>query len=953
MVLEGDQDHMSFAKNDFQGVNEGYVLELHDRFRQDPQSVDQSTRDFFATWTPPAEEDLAADAAGSTNQRTNGPADLRTFDPAKLVAAVNLAQSIRRYGHLAAQIDPLGARPLGDPSLLPETHGVSEADLRTLPASLMRGHIAEGKMTMWEVVERLRQIYCSTTGYDLAHIFVPDEREWLRAAIETGRFQAPADPIDPIALLERLTDVESFERFLHRTFPGKTRFSIEGLDTLVPVLDDVIGEAAEAGIRQVFIAMAHRGRLNVMAHVLGKSYGHILAEFKDPVRSALESEGLRWAGDVKYHLGASRAVAGGETVDLIVSMPPNPSHLEAIDPVLVGMARAAGTDASRPGAPVFDPDAVLPILIHGDGAFPGQGVVAETLNLHKLEGYSTGGTIHIIANNQIGFTTTPEDSYSTLYASGLARGFKIPIFHVNADDPESCVAVARLAFAYRAKFKRDVLIDLVGYRRYGHNEGDEPAFTQPVLYQKIANQLTVREQWAKVLEGRGVVAAGQAQTLLQERLDRLQQALDTLDPEKDLVEPTPELAAPGTAGQVRTAVPVEGLRNLNDDLLRVPDGFTVHRKLERQRERRRHLWETPGERTVDWATAEELAFAATLEAGTPIRLTGEDVARGTFSHRHAVLFDARTGTPHVPLQHLKAAKASFEIRNSPLSENAAVGFEYGYNVQAPERLVVWEAQYGDFINGAQVMLDEFVLSARAKWGQEPSLVFLLPHAHEGQGPDHASARPERFLQLAADINMRVVNCTTAAQYFHVLRRQAALLLTDPLPLIILTPKSLLRHPFVASTPDDLAAGRWMPVLDDATVMDPVSVTRLILSSGKVAVDLLTHADRAAHPNVAICRVEQLYPFPAAAITDVMKRYTRLDEIVWLQEEPENMGGWDFVRPSLQEMASSVRLSVAARPRSSSPAEGSAARHAQNQEKLIALAWTASTPAAKVLQGSKR
>ncbi len=931
---------MASAKNDFTGVNEGYVLELYDRWREDPASVDQSARDLFATWTP-----------GPQDPGTSGPQDPRTLDPGpwtldstKVVGAINLAQSIRRYGHLAAQIDPLGGRPLGDPALLPETHGVSEADLRAMPASLMRGHIADGAQTMWDVVERLRQIYCSTTGYDIAHIFVPQERQWLREAVETGRYHAPADPIDPLALLERLTDVEAFERFLHRTFPGKTRFSIEGLDTLVPVLDEVISEAAEKGLRQVFIAMAHRGRLNVMTHVLGKSYEHILAEFKDPVRSAHESVGLRWAGDVKYHLGASRAVTGGEEVDMIISMPPNPSHLEAIDPVLVGMARAAGTDAGHPGAPVFNPDAVLPVLIHGDGAFPGQGVVAETLNLHKLPGYTTGGTIHIIANNQIGFTTTPDDSYSTLYASGLARGFKIPIFHVNADDPESCVAVARLAFAYREAFQRDVLIDLVGYRRYGHNEGDEPAFTQPVMYQKIATQRTVREQWATLLESRGVVAPGQASGMLQARLDRLQRALDGLDPERDLVEPTPEIAAPGTASQTRTELPLERLRSLNEHLLRVPDGFTVHRKLERNRERRRHLCDAPDDRTVDWATAEELAFAATLEDGTPIRLTGEDVGRGTFSHRHAVLHDARTGDEYVPLQHLASARASFEIHNSPLSENAAVGFEYGYNIQAPERLVVWEAQYGDFINGAQVMLDEFVLSARAKWGQEPSLVFLLPHAHEGQGPDHASARPERFLQLAADTNMRVVNCTTAAQYFHVLRRQAALLVDDPLPLIVLTPKSLLRHPFVSSSPNDLATGRWLPVIDDPAVADPDAVRRLVVCSGKVAVDLLTHPSRASHGHVAICRVEQLYPFPAAALSAIFARYGRLNELVWMQEEPENMGAWDFVEGSLRDVAGNRAVSVIARPRSSSPAEGSAARHAQNQERLIALAWAASTPA---------
>lgn len=926
---------MSFDLNDFRGVNEGYLLELYDRWRQDPASVDDEARTFFAGWTPPSPH------SGTSAPQHSGTSALRD----QAVSAINLAQSIRRYGHLAAQIDPLGARPIGDPALELRTHGVTEADLRALPASLIHGHVGDGLQTMWDVVERLRSIYCGTVGYDIAHIFVPEERQWLRDAVESGRYHAPADPIDPVALLDRLTEVEAFERFLHRTFPGKTRFSIEGLDTLVPVLDEVISEAAEAGIRQALVAMAHRGRLNVMAHVLGKPYEQILAEFKDPVRSALENEGVQWYGDVKYHLGASRAVRGGEEVDLVVSMPPNPSHLEAIDPVLVGMARAAGTDASKPGASVFNPDVVLPILIHGDAAFPGQGVVAETLNLHRLEGYTTGGTIHIIANNQIGFTTNSSDSYSTLYASGLARGFKIPIFHVNADDAESCVAVARLAFAYREKFRRDVLIDLVGYRRHGHNEGDEPAFTQPTMYRTINAHPTVRDLWARVLESRGVMTSAEAATRFQQRMDGLQAAYDRLDPDKHYIEPTPDVAPPGTASQAQTAVPMARLKALNDAVLRAPDGFTVHRKLERGRDKRRQAFDVPTERTIDWAAAEELAYASILEDGTPIRLTGEDVGRGTFSHRHAVLTDAETGETFAALQHLPQAKAAFEIYNSPLSENAAIGFEYGYNIQAPERLVIWEAQYGDFINGAQTMLDEFVLSARAKWGQEPSLVLLLPHAHEGQGPDHASARPERFFQLAADKNMRIANCTSAANYFHLLRRQAALLTSDPLPLIVLTPKSLLRHPFVASTPQELAEGRWQPVIDDPQFAGDAKaakkVKRVVLCTGKIAVDLFTHADRASHGEVAVVRVEQLYPVPEAALRDVLARYPAAKSVTWAQEEPANMGAWDFLRDPLAEVIGERTLSVVARPRSSTPAEGSAARHARNQEQLIAQIWKGS------------
>ena len=927
---------MSWDWKDFQGVNAGVVLELYEQFRANPETVDERTREFFRKAPPPRQQTPVPMSAGAAS----------LVDTAGvIVGAINYAQSIRRYGHLAARIDPLGSRPMGDPSLEPETHGVTEADLRALPASLFNYPVAHGASSMWDVAERLKAIYCSTTGYDIAHIFIPEERRWLRDAVESGRYHAPADPIDPMALLDRLTDVETFERFLHRTFPGKTRFSIEGLDMLVPILDEVISEAAEAGLRQGFIAMAHRGRLNVMTHVLGKPYTQILAEFKDPICDN-QLEGIQWSGDVKYHLGASRNIQGGEEVDLIVSMPPNPSHLEAINPVLEGMARAAGTEASHAGEATFNPDTVLPILIHGDAAFPGQGIVAETLNLHRLEGYTTGGTIHIIANNQIGFTTNPDDSTSTLYASGLARGFKIPIVHVNADDPEACLAAARLAFQYRMRFHRDVLIDLVGYRRYGHNEGDEPAFTQPLMYRKIADQPTVREMWARTLESRGLLKSGDAKALASLRMDRLQQIYDKLDPEECLVEPTPEIAAPGTAAQTQTGVALDRLRTLNDSLLATPDGFAVNRKLERGRDRRRQAFTTPTERTIDWAAAEELALASILADGTPIRFTGEDVERGTFSHRHAVLADANTGDRYCALRALPQATASFEMYNSPLSENAAVGFEYGYNVQAPERLVIWEAQYGDFINGAQPILDEFVLSARTKWGQEPSMVMLLPHGYEGQGPDHASARPERFLQLAADINMRIANCTTAAQYFHLLRRQAALLIKDPLPLVVLSPKSLLRHPFVASTPTDLAEGQWMKVINDADAGEQVAgVRRLIFCTGKVAVDLLLSPHRTAAA-VAVCRVEQLYPLPVNEMLATIDLYPNLEEVLWVQEEPENMGVWDFVRPVLDGLVGSGRLAVLARPRSSSPAEGSAARHAQNQERLIARAFELKTEPAR-------
>jgi 2-oxoglutarate dehydrogenase E1 component len=907
---------------EFKGLNAGYVLDLYERYLEDPASVDPGTRQHFESWTPPEDlEEIPEVGAG----------DMRT-----VVAAANLAESIRRYGHLAAQICPLGSPPIGEASLSLDAHGITEAELRRMPASAIGGPIAQGLTTAAEVIASLRRVYCSRVGFDIAQVFVAEEREWLRLGIETGRYRPPAQPIDAEALLDRLTEVEVFERFLHRTFPGKTRFSVEGLDMLVPILDEIILGAGNAGLQHVLIGMAHRGRLNVLAHVLGKPYAQILAEYKDPVqtRSGYRID-LGWTGDVKYHAGALRAV--GETMH--VSMAPNPSHLEFINPVVAGMARAAGSHADERGEPRFDADLTLPLLIHGDAAFPGQGIVAETLNLSRLKGYTTGGTIHIIANNQLGFTATPGESYSTSYASGLARGFKIPIVHVNADDPEACIEAARLAWAYRARFHRDFLIDLVGYRRYGHNEGDEPSFTQPLMYARIAGHPTVREIWA----GRFTDEPARAdlpQQLVDQRLRALEHVYEQLKPEEALAPPVPASPPAGAARQTRTSVSLERLQALNEALISRPDGFQGHRKLERGRERRRGIFAAPDEASIDWATAEELAYASILEEGIPIRLTGEDVVRGTFSHRHAGFRDVETGARYVPLQHLPQATASFEIHNSPLSENATVGFEYGYNIQSPERLVLWEAQYGDFINGAQVILDQFLTSARAKWGQTPSLVLLLPHGYEGQGPEHSSARPERFFGAAADINLRLANCTTAAQFFHLLRRQALLLRTDPLPLIVLTPKSLLRHPLVASTPRALAEGAWLPVIDDeAAQAHADDVRRVIFCSGKVYVDLVNADERATAAHTAICRVEQLYPFPDAEVTAVLERYTNAAEVVWLQEEPLNMGAWDFVRPVLETIVDGrVPVRYLGRPRSASPSEGSLAWHAINQRMLVAEAF---------------
>lgn len=919
---------------EFTGPNAGYVLELYDRYRENPDAVDADTRAFFEGWSPPQEN-----GAQPAPVLVSGLSDAATE---KIVGAVNLAHSIRAYGHLAATLVPLRDIPRGDPSLEPGAHGLTQQDLESLPASLVGGPVSERAANAWEATQALRRIYSTTTGYSYEHIHEPEEREWLRDAAEARRFKPNAENFDAVELLKRLTRIEVFEQFLHRTFPGKTRFSIEGLDMLVPVLDEIIGAAADAGIRTLFLGMAHRGRLNVLAHVLNKSIREILAEFRDPTttRDLTAREELGWTGDVKYHLGGRHLHDDDASeIDLSIVVPPNPSHLEAINPVVEGMARAEGTRVDTP-VPEFKPTVSLPLLIHGDAAFPGEGIVAETLNLSRLPGYRTGGTIHIIANNQLGYTTTPQDGRSTLYASDLAKGYEIPIVHANADDPEAAIEAARLAAAYRIRFHKDFVINLVGYRRYGHNEGDEPGFTQPLMYEKIARHPTVRALWAKTLIARGLIDPAMPQQLVDQETRHLQSVLDSLRPDQDLVEPAPQSPPRGAARRVKSAVPLAQLRELNQALLTVPDGFEVHPKLERAMARRRKALDDPEARTIDWATAEHLAFASILQNGIAIRLTGQDVERGTFGHRHAVLHDVSTGETFTPLQALSLTQAAFEVHDSPLTESATIGFEYGYNLQKPERFVLWEAQYGDFINEAQAIIDEFIVSARAKWGQTPSLVLLLPHGWEGQGPDHSSGRLERFLSLAAETNMRIAYPTTAAQFFHLLRRQALLLKTDPLPLIVMTPKSLLRHPQSASAPQELAEGLWQPVIDDAEARaHPTRVRRLILVSGKVYVDLVTSEQRHEHTEIAIVRVEQIYRFPKEQLKPVLDEYPNLTEVVWLQEEPENMGAWNYVQPRLAEViAGRVPLRYIGRPSNSSPAEGSTAWHNVNQKQLIERAF---------------
>jgi 2-oxoglutarate dehydrogenase E1 component len=923
MPLENKQ---SSPADEFHGPNLGYVLELYEQYRRDPGAVDEATRKLFAQWSP-------ADAPTSRVTGQNLPA---------LTGAANLAQAIRVYGYLSANLDPLqeGPGPEGNLLLTPEFHQITEEDLVNLHADVVNLPGDQRSRNAKEAIEVLRSMYCGTIGYDYGHVRIPEERQWLFQAAESGRFRSPLQSVDGRKLLERLTEVEAFEVFLHRLFPGKTRFSIEGLDMMIPMLDEIIANAAQENICVALIGMAHRGRLNVLAHILHKPYSQLLAEFADPQGRATTWDELGWTGDVKYHMGAYRSPRRDQKVDMLVHMPPNPSHLEMVDPVVVGMARAANTKVDVPGAPRYFHNASLPITIHGDASFTGQGIVAETFNFSRVPGYEVSGTVHIIANNQLGFTADEHESRSSLHASDMAEGFEIPVIHANADDPIACIEAARTAFAYRHKFHKDFMINLIGYRRYGHNEGDEPRFTQPAMYRKIDEHPRVRQIWAKRLEEEGLLGQPEAERQLQEDLKALQEANDQLDVSAALVEPVPKPPPRGAAQKVKTAITLKRLRELNKALLEFPRDFLLNPKLVKAVERRSTLLDKPENARIDWATAEELAFASILEDGIPIRLTGQDSIRGTFSQRHAVFYDARTNERYSPLQKLPQASAAFEVLNSPLSEAAAIGFEVGYNVIAPERLVIWEAQYGDFINNAQSVIDEFLLSGRAKWGLTPSLVLLLPHGNEGQGPDHSSGRIERFLGLAAEINVRIMYPSTAAQYFHLLRRQALLLKTDPLPLIIFTPKGLLRHPFTASSPHDFTTSGWQLVIDDQSLPGKKEdVKNITLCSGRIYADLVTSDLRKENPDDAIVRVEQLYPFPEKELEEILTEYPNAERLIWIQEEPLNMGAWNYLRPHLRLLLEDrLTLHYVGRPESSSPAEGSTTLYRLNQQSLIEQAF---------------
>lgn len=943
-MVEGNRLAM-MLEDLFHGPNSALIVELYDRYIEDKSSVDPAARALFEVWSPlqtVCGEKETGTANGSAAPAYSG----AEGNSATLAAVANLAQAIRLNGHLESKTDPLGNPPAGDAVLKSESYGLTEKALESLPSSIVSGTVSEGCSNAAESLEKLRKIYSSFSGYDFQHIYYSEERRWIMNAAESGIFRPPLRPVDLVSVLEQLSKVEALEKFLHRVFPGKFRFSIEGIDMLVPMLNEFLLLASEEGVYHITLGMAHRGRLNVMHNVMDKPCEQSLIKFKDPVYERDFRDDMGWTGDVKYHEGAIKPLrqngdAGNSSAILEIALAPNPSHLESVNPVIQGMARGAGTDSSSAGAPEFDPSYSLPVIVHGDAAFPGQGINAETLNMSLIPGYNTGGTLHIITNNQIGYTTLPSDSRSTLYSSDLVKGFEVPVIHVNADEPEACIEAIRIAFAYIRKFGKDFLIDLVGYRRHGHNEGDEPAFTQPLLYEKVKKHPTVREKLAGKCVEEGLVEKTVPQKLFEKQTELLTKAFESLPEKPEKTDERVVVPEPGIAKNAKTSVPVSELKEINRSLLETPENFSVNYKIKRTREKRRDIFKKIKTPSIDWAAGEELAYASILADGTPIRLTGQDCERGTFSHRHAVLHDMKTGEIYAPLQNIPQAKASFEIHNSPLTENACIGFEYGYSVQRPETLVIWEAQYGDFINGAQPLIDEYIVSARSKWGQHSSLTLLLPHAYEGQGPDHSSARLERFLGMAAEKNIRIVNCTSSAQFFHVIRRQAAVLETDPLPLVVMTPKGLLRNPLVMSPPEDFQSGGFMPVIaDPATGGQADKIRRVILCSGKVAIDLEMSEIRKKRPEIAVIRVEQLYSPPIEEIVSAVDAYGGAKEIVWLQEEPGNMGAWEFMSPILRRIARKrkIPLSFIGRKRNSSPAEGSLSMHKVNQAILIEQAF---------------
>jgi 2-oxoglutarate decarboxylase len=867
----------------------------------------------------------------------------RTAEIAKQAGIMQMINAYRVRGHLIADLDPLGAEPSDHAELDPETYGLTIWDLdREFLTGSLGEAIGDGGpkpvATLREILETLRQTYCGKIGCEYMNIQVPEQKRWLQHRMEPEANRWPLANETRIRVLKSLIAAEEFEHFLHSRYVGQKRFALEGGESALAIVAEIMERAAANHVHEVVMGMAHRGRLNILANVVGKDLRKIFSEFEGD----LDPASTHGSGDVKYHLGATGVVHAANGREIIASVAPNPSHLEAVDPVVEGIVRPKQDrlgDAARAR--------VIPLLIHGDAAFAGQGVVAETLNLSQLDGYATGGTIHLIINNQIGFTTLPDEARSTPYSTDVARGVQAPIFHLNGDDPDAAVRVVEIAFDYRQEFKKDVVIDMICYRRHGHNEGDDPSYTQPILYRKIKDHPSVGTLYAERLVREGVLSAEEVQALRKAAAQRFNEAYDAAQAGAEHYEVQELSAVPHEdIGNFcpRTAVNHAVIERVVRATTQFPEAFRLHPKLRGFVDRRRSVLEQVGEASppvnIDWAFAESLAFGTLVLEGTPVRLSGQDSGRGTFSQRHLAFYDSETGRRYVPLQHISPDQARFDVYDSSLSEYAVLGFEFGYSVADPLTLVIWEAQFGDFANGAQIMLDNFIAAAESKWGQPSGLVMLLPHGYEGQGPEHSSARIERYLVLSAENNWFVANCTTPAQYFHLLRRQmygGHDRRGTRKPLVVFTPKSLLRHPKAVSTLHDLTTGGFLELLPDPLVTDGSRISRVVFCSGKVYYELAAGREQAKAEHVALVRVEQLYPFAADQARDMLARYPDTAEVVWAQEEPRNMGAWRFMEEQFAALLDTTRrgLRYVGRPESASPASGSGRRHQQEQSEIIA------------------
>lgn len=935
--------------------NRAFIEKLYNRYLDDPSSVDSSWKPLFDAYFDGDDRALNGQAPSfeppsifhGRGEPKRSVAEGLFFDElhdtrihtpdrsAEFAAKIEtMIRAFRLHGHLGANLDPLErGRPPAPDELDPSYYGFSDSDMNTTVRC--EALFGEQERTLREVVDRLRSLYCDTIGVEYESIPKDQQRRWLETRIERQDYAEFSDE-ERRTCLEYLLRADAFEHFIHQKHVGSKRFSVTGVDSLIPMMNSLFEYFGTHGAEDIVFGMAHRGRLNVLHNIMGKSAEAMLSEFE---RSP-NPEAHLGSSDVKYHMGYSADFELQEGGQLHVSLCFNPSHLEYVNPVLMGRTRAK---QKRRGLPESR-QKVIPLLLHGDAAFAGQGIVSESLNMARLEGFSVGGTIHIVINNQLGFTTEPEEGRSTMYATDVAKSLGVPIFHVNADDPEACCRVMKLAAAYRQKFEDDVVIDLIGYRRYGHNEGDEPRYTQPLMYEQIEEHSLVRQIYAEKLRQEGLVSQEDIDDFWDSRMERYGAAYqkiqdEPLEKKVSSGEGVWEEYQGGTVDVpigVDTSVERDRLERIGLELADVPEDFSVHRTLRRLLRFRREM--AQGERPLDWGMAEALAYGSLVGEGAAVRMSGQDSVRGTFSHRHAALHDTETGEAYWPHRHIFEDQADFEVYNSMLSEAGVLGFEYGVSLDTPDGLVLWEAQFGDFANGAQVIIDQFISSGEDKWQRLSGLTMLLPHGYEGQGPEHSSARLERYLQLCAEGNMFVCNLTTPAQFFHVLRRQV--LSTVRKPLIIMTPKSLLRHKEAVSSLEQLSDENFKHILPEAREnVDPGQVDRVLLCSGKVYYDLLAHAREHDIDNAAIIRVEQLHPLNRDPLKEAVEKYDSADELCWVQEEPRNMGAWFFMQPKLRELfAGSFDVEYVGRVESSSPATGSPASHEYEQDKLIREAF---------------